>query len=289
MGDQEPRGNSKAPSVVIVTGAGGALGSGTVAGLARDGYRVMAVDRSEDALAAASRQWADLGLTTVETTVVDQTDRGAVDELVLQVARDWGEITGLVANAGYAKFGSILDMPVETWRRHVDVNLTGTFHMLQSTSRHIANARTGGWITVISSNLANGHSDQVGAYCVTKAALLSLVRSAAAELGVHRIRVNAVMPGVVETAMTQGMLAEPGAREGLVAQTPIGRLGQVEDIVSLVSFLASPAASWITGAAIVADGGQSIYGQPSWVRQDRTVAHQPTWESGYPPARGERF
>jgi NAD(P)-dependent dehydrogenase (short-subunit alcohol dehydrogenase family) len=269
------------PPIAIVTGAAGALGSATVGTLVSDGYQVVAFDRSKDGLAAAADGWAVAGLSNFETAVVDQTDRAAVDEMVARVAHDHGGIAGLVANAGYAKFGSILEMPTATWQRHVDVNLTGTFHMLQAVARRMAEVRNGGWITVISSNLATSHSDQVGAYCITKAAVLNLVRSAAAELGVHRIRVNAVMPGVVDTAMTHGMLAEPGVREGLIAQTPLGRLGTTEDITNVISFLASPAADWMTGASLVADGGQGIYGQPAWIRQDRTVPHQPTWVNGY--------
>lgn len=269
-------------ALVIVTGAGGALGSGTVLALMREGYHVAAMDRDRNLLELAAKGWQNDGQDSFRTLVVDQTSRQEVDDAFAGLVDDHGRIAGLVANAGYAKFGGFLDMPPRDWQRHVDVNLIGTFHVCQAAAQRMAAAREGGWITVISSNLALAHADQVGAYCTTKAALLSMVRSAAAELGVHRIRVNAVMPGVVDTAMTHGMLEEPGVREGLLAKTPLGRLGSVEDITGVVRFLASPAAGWITGASILADGGQSIYGQPAWIAQDRRTAHEPRWVGGYP-------
>jgi NAD(P)-dependent dehydrogenase (short-subunit alcohol dehydrogenase family) len=267
---------------VVVTGAGGALGAGIAQALMDDGYHVAALDRDADALKLAAESWDNDADDAFHTIVVDQTSRADVDDAFAALAADGWSIAGVVANAGYARFGGFLDMPTQVWQRHVDINLTGTFHICQAAAQRMAAARTGGWLTVVSSNLALGHADQVGAYCTTKAALLTMVRSAAAELGVHRIRVNAVLPGVVDTAMTHGMLEEPGVREGLLAKTPLGRLGTVEDITGVVRFLASPAAGWITGANILADGGQSIYGQPTWISQDRRAAHEPSWVGGYP-------
>ncbi|MDX3525207.1 MULTISPECIES: SDR family NAD(P)-dependent oxidoreductase [Streptomyces] len=128
-------------------------------------------------------------------------------------------------------------MPATTWDRHVQVNLPGTFRVCQVVAQVMVAARTGGWITVISSNLALGHTDYVSAYNVTKSALLSMVRSAVAEFGVHRIRVNAVLPGAIATAMTRQMLDEPGVTEGLLNLTPMGRLGRPSDVTSAVAYL----------------------------------------------------
>jgi NAD(P)-dependent dehydrogenase (short-subunit alcohol dehydrogenase family) len=267
--------------VAVVTGAAGALGSALVSSLMRAGHHVAALDRSEPGLNAAADTWRRADLDDFHTVVADQTDRAQLDAAVAQATDEHGPLAGVVANAGYAKFGAFLDMPARDWQRHVDVNLTGTFHVCQAVARHIAEQRSGGWITVISSGLALYHSDQVGAYCTTKAALLAMVRSAAAELGVHRIRVNAILPGVIDTAMTHEMLDEPGVHDGVLAKTPLGRLGSVDDVTAAVTFLASAQAEWITGASMLVDGGQSLYGQPTWLAQDRRTPHQPRWTNGY--------
>jgi NAD(P)-dependent dehydrogenase (short-subunit alcohol dehydrogenase family) len=264
--------------VVVVTGAAGDLGSAIVSSQLAAGAVVVAIDRAEEALKEAAEAWAaEASPGRIRTFVVDQTSRAQVDEAVEAVRAEFGKIDGLVANAGYAKFGGFLDMPTGTWDRHVQVNLTGSFHVCQAVAQVMAAARTSGWITVISSNLALGHTDYVSAYNVTKAALLSMVRSAAAELGVHRIRVNAVLPGAIATAMTRQMLDEPGVTEGLLKLTPMGRLGRPSDVTSAVEYLASPEAQWVTGATLVVDGGQSIYGQPAWIRQDRSIPYEPQW------------
>jgi NAD(P)-dependent dehydrogenase (short-subunit alcohol dehydrogenase family) len=141
-----------------------------------------------------------------------------------------------------------------------------------------------GCLVVISSNLALTHSDQVNAYTTSKAALQPLVRGLAAELGVYGIRANSILPGVLETAMTAPMLDQPGVRDELIAETPLSRLGTPDDVADTIGFLASPGAEWMTGATITVDGGQSIYGQPRWLRQDRTTPNHPRWE----PALGDR-
>jgi NAD(P)-dependent dehydrogenase (short-subunit alcohol dehydrogenase family) len=275
-------------SVAIVTGAAGQLGSQMVLALSAAGHRVVAFDRSADGLARAGDAWSHQGRPDIETVQVDQTSSAAVGAAVQDVLLRHGRLDGLVANAGYAKYGGVLEMEPATWDRHVAVNLSGTFYTLQAAGRAMASLRSGGWITVISSNLAVAHADQVSAYCVTKSALVTLAKSAAAELGVHRIRVNAVLPGVVETAMTTAMLREPDVREGLLAKTPLGRLGGPKDIASAVCFLASEAADWVTGAALLVDGGQSIYGQPAWICQDRSIPHEPAWVDGYSGALADR-
>lgn len=264
-------------SAVIVTGAGGEIGQAIARRFARDGRPVALFDRTDDTLGALADDLRASGAPAVGIYVADQGHRAEVDAAVDRARVDLGPIGSLVANAGFARMAGFLDMPEKIWARHVDVNLNGTFHTCQSVARRMAEDRLGGSIVVVSSCLALFHADQTGAYNATKSALLMLTRTMAAELGIHRIRANAVLPGVIETAMTRGTLAEPGRADALLAETPAGRLGRPEDVVNAVHFLDGPEAGFITGASLLVDGGQSIYGQPQWTRQDRSTPHDPKW------------
>lgn len=261
--------------VAIITGAGGELGAAIATRFAQDGWHLALFERDEESAASAVERFPES-----LAVAADQTDRAQVEAGIALAASHFGRIDAVVANAGYAKFGGFLEMEPRTWDRHVAINLSGTFHICQLAGRQMAAARQGGSIVVTASSLALQHADGVGAYCATKAALLMLTRTMAAELGIHRIRANAILPGVVETAMTRPMLDQPGVRADLLAETPAGRLGAPEDIADAVAFLSSDRAAFITGATLSVDGGQSIYGQPRWSRQDRSTAHDPVWRAG---------
>ena len=261
--------------VALVTGAGGELGRAICQRLADAGHRLALFERDE-ATAAALRQEMPGDCLVL---AADQTDRDEVDQAMEKVRAHFGRLDVAVANAGYAKFTGFLEMDPAVWDRHVAINLSGTFHICQTAARLMAERRSGGSITVISSSLAVRHADQIGAYCVTKSALLMLVQTMAAELGIHRIRANAILPGVIETAMTKWMVGKPGVRRDLLQKTPIGRLGLTEDLAEAVAFLCSDKAGFI-GANLSVDGGQSIYGQPAWVRQDRSIPFEPEWAAG---------
>ena len=264
-------------SAVIVTGAAGDIGQAIARRFAQDRRPVALFDRVSEPLNALADELRAAGAPATGIYVADQGDRSEVEAAIDRARAELGPIGSLVANAGFARMSGFLDMEARVWARHVDVNLNGTFHTCQLAARKMADERQGGSIVVISSCLALFHTDQTGAYNATKSALLMLTRTMAAELGIHRIRANAVLPGVIETAMTRGTLTEAGRAEALLAETPIGRLGRPEDVVNAVHFLDGPEAAFITGASLLVDGGQSIYGQPQWTRQDRSTPHHTNW------------
>ncbi|MBS1879491.1 MAG: SDR family oxidoreductase [Actinobacteria bacterium] len=261
----------------LVTGAGGEIGAQSALRMAREGASLVLFDRKEELLDGTRAACEEAGA-AVWTFGVDQTDRARVDEAVAAAWEGAGRIDALFANAGYGQFAPFLEISERAWHRHVDVNLSGTFHVCQATARQMAGDEGGGAIVVSESSGAIVHSDQLLAYCTTKAALKMMVTGMAAELGTHRIRVNGIMPGVVETAMTGIALGNPEHRDVLLSETPVGRLGKPDDVAALVCFLCSSEAAFINGESISIDGGQTVHGHPRWFRLDYRDAHEERWE-----------
>jgi NAD(P)-dependent dehydrogenase (short-subunit alcohol dehydrogenase family) len=264
----------------LVTGAGAGIGAATARQLASEGAALVLVDRGREPLEEITAECRGLGCPEAVPYEVDHVDRNAVERCVDGAWLRRGRVDVLFANAGYGKLAPFLSVSVTDWLRHVNVNLNGTFHVAQTVAARMAGDRGGGAIVINASSGAVTYADQLSAYCATKAAVRMLGIAMASELGVHRIRVNVVMPGVVETRMTAPMLADDRHRDVLLAETPVGRLGRPEDVASLVCFLASDEAGYVTGACVAVDGGQTIHGHPRWFRLDYRAAHEERWEIG---------
>lgn len=251
----------------LVTGAAGDIGAATAAAFARDGASVVVTDRRAEALDQVAAALREAG-GEVLAHACDQTDPDAVGGLFAAIGERFGRLDAAFVNAGYGRYGALIDMDFAQWRKHVDVNLNGGFLIAQGAARLMRDGGRGGAIVMNASTAAAYICDLLGAYAASKAGVRMLVKSLASELGVHRIRVNLIMPGVIETAMTRSLLDEPAVRADALSNTPAGRLGRPEDVAGLATFLCSEAAGYITGAEILADGGQTLHGYPRWFSAD---------------------
>lgn len=254
--------------VGVITGAAGGMGAAAVRLFAERGARVVALDRRLEDLEALAVGWRTEGF-DVLAAGYDQGDPDSIAAVFEQVdAFTGGPLDFCFANAGYGRYRPALEIEVKEWRRHTDINLTGTFLVVQAAAKRMIAAGQGGAIVMNASSGAVFPTDLLSAYCASKAGLVMLAKILASELGAHGIRVNAVLPGVIETPMTESLLAEPGVPETLAKATPLGRAGRPEEVAQAAAFLCSPASGYVTGTSLLVDGGQTLHGFPRWFSTD---------------------
>ncbi|UOZ09206.1 SDR family NAD(P)-dependent oxidoreductase [Amycolatopsis sp. WQ 127309] len=233
--------------VALVTGGTRGIGLATVRALAGAGATVVLTGRDETrAKEAASAAGAAAGL------ALDVTDAKAVSSLVRGVAKEYGRLDIVVANAGImedALLGMIREELVDTT---LSTNVAGTLHTVQAAARAMMRKKTGSIVVLASIVGEHGSAGQT-VYAASKAAVANIARSAAKELGRSGIRVNAVAPGVIETDLTAGLSEDAKAENA--GKTPLGRLGRAEDVANAIRFLVSDDASFITGQVLGVDGG----------------------------------
>ncbi len=238
--------------VALITGSSRGIGRAEAIALARDGYAVCVncVEREDKAQELAAQLRSE-GFEAMWYRA-DVADAAAVKQMVAEVEKTLGAVTLLVNNAGIAKQCLFQDMTEDYWKRIFDVNLNGAFNTIQAVLPHMLHEHSGCIVNTSSIWGQHGASCEV-AYSATKHAIIGLTRSLAQELAPTNIRVNCVAPGVINTDMVQVLGEE--TLDALADDTPVGRLGRPEDIAAVVSFLASDAASFITGQVITSDGG----------------------------------
>lgn len=254
------------PGVILITGAASGIGEATARRLADDGATVLVlVDRDMAGLSGVGAELEGRGVALV-LVGQDVTDEAAWDRVEQDVRNRWGGLDGIVVNAGISDAGPIAELSFETWRRVLSVNLDGAFLTLRAGMRLL---RDGGAAVVVSSASAIKAEPGVGAYGASKAAVLQLARVAAKEGAARGVRVNAVLPGGVETPIWRDMAffddlvtqtgSEKAAFETMAGfATPLGRYAKPEEIAGQIAFLLSDAARSITGAGLVVDGGYTL-------------------------------
>jgi NAD(P)-dependent dehydrogenase (short-subunit alcohol dehydrogenase family) len=188
--------------------------------------------------------------------VIDMAQTDAIGALFDRIEAETGPVSTLVNNAGVALPGDFLSYDLDQFRRVIDINLIGVFTTTQRAARTMVAEGIRGAIINMSSINAQVAIPGIPAYCASKGGVMQITKSAAIALAPHGIRVNAVGPGSIDTAMMGGVNANPKAMETALARTPLGRLGEAREIGDVVAFLAGPKASYITGETIYVDGGR---------------------------------
>ncbi|MYW96264.1 SDR family oxidoreductase [Amycolatopsis rubida] len=232
----------------VVTGAGSGIGRACAKRLAESGLGLALLDADGE---AADKTAAELPAAAAFR--VDVTDETQVADAVREAAQRFGAPKVLVNAAGIIVRKTLLESSVEEWRRVLDVNLTGYFILLRQVIPLMA-AGGGGSIVQIAS--IAGHTGYgFSSYTAAKGGVLALTRQLAAELAKDGIRINSVSPGVVHSGLNRDTLSNNAIHAATVANTPLGRIGEPDDIARAVAFLAGPDAGYITGTDLVADGG----------------------------------
>jgi NAD(P)-dependent dehydrogenase (short-subunit alcohol dehydrogenase family) len=238
----------------FVTGASRGIGRAIALGLAEAGAHVAAVARTAAALDELAAEIRKLDRTAVALTC-DVTDPDQINQAVADAHAELGSLDIVVNCAGQIEHaGPFLDLTAEDWRRLFRVNFESVLHVCRAAGPHLRDQGAGSVINV-SSAAGTGGVPFFSHYAASKAALISLTRTLAAEWAAHGVRVNALTPGWIGTEMTHAFSADPELSAGLLSQVPAGRWGEPEDVVGAAVYLAGDAARFVTGACLAVDGG----------------------------------
>jgi NAD(P)-dependent dehydrogenase (short-subunit alcohol dehydrogenase family) len=240
--------------LAVVTGASRGLGQGCALALAGAGADIALVGRNEDDLEAVAVQIRALGR-TAHVMAIDVTD---IAPFATRLA-DLPPFDIFVNNAGTNRPQGFLDVDAETFDLVMNLNLRGAFFAAQAAARLMVAADGGGSIINMSSQAGHRALRDRSVYCTSKFAIEGLTKSMAYELADRNIRVNAVAPTFVETAMTKPMLERKDFRDYVEGKIRLPRLGQIDDVAAAVLYLASPASGMVTGTSLLVDGGWTIH------------------------------
>lgn len=237
--------------VALVTGATRGIGHATALELARQGAVVVGTATSESGATRIGEALAERGFKGCGM-VLNVTDAEACRAVVAAVEKDFGPISILVNNAGITRDNLAMRMKDDEWDAVMETNLKAVYRMSRLVMRGMMKARQGRIVNITSVVASSGNPGQAN-YAAAKAGVAGMARALARELGSRNITVNCVAPGFIDTDMTRAL--PDMARDALVSQIAVGRLGTPEEIAAAVAFLASPAASYVTGSTLHVNGG----------------------------------
>jgi NAD(P)-dependent dehydrogenase (short-subunit alcohol dehydrogenase family) len=245
--------------VALVTGASRGIGEAIARVLGQSGAKVAIASRKREGIDAAQKRVAEATGGEVAAFVGHTGDPQQAQKLVEDTVARFGALDVVVNNAATNPyFGPLLGVDGGAWDKTFEVNLRGYFEVARAAARHFVERARPGSIVNVASVVALHGAPLQGVYAMTKAAVVSMTRTLAVELGPSKIRVNAIAPGLVETRFAAAIVQDPDLSRRVVDRTPLGRYAQPEEIAGAALFLASDAAGFVTGHTLVVDGGMTI-------------------------------
>ncbi len=245
--------------VALVTGGNSGIGLGFAEGLARHGADVCIWGTNADKNVAALKHLKAFG-TRVEAMICDVGDRAAVESQFAETVKKFGRVDSCFANAGVGSKGTpFVNMDLAEWQAIFRVNMEGVFHTLQTAIRYMIAAKVPGSLVVTSSGSAVFGAPRAEHYAATKAGVLAMMRALAVEQARHGIRVNAVVPGWIDTPMTEKAVNNELYQKKVLTRIPLRRWGSGDDFRGLAVYLASDASAYHTGDMLTIDGGYECF------------------------------
>ena len=235
--------------IALVTGASRGIGAAIADSLAAQGARVIGTATSEAGAQAIS---ARLAAHDGAGRVLDVNDAAAVEALLADIGKEFGTLSILVNNAGITRDNLLMRMKDEDWQAIIDTNLTSVYRTSKAVMRGMMKARHGRIVNIASVIGVTGNAGQAN-YAAAKAGIIGFSKSLAKEIGSRGVTVNVVAPGFIETDMTRDLPED--ARQTMLGQIALGRLGAPQDVANAVLFLVSPAAAYVTGETLHVNGG----------------------------------
>lgn len=239
------------PRVALVSGASRGIGRAIALALGGQGVQVIGTATTETGAAAIDATLADAGISG-RGLMMNVTDQASIDQALATINADFGAVTILVNNAGITRDGLLMRMSDDDWSSVLDTNLGSVFRLSRACVRGMFKARWGRIVNIASVVGVMGNAGQAN-YAAAKAGMMGMTRSLAREFGSRGVTVNCVAPGFIETDMTRALTDEQ--RQAMLANIPLGRFGDPAQIASVVAFLASDGAAYMTGETVQVNGG----------------------------------